>query len=108
MMFNRKTILVLILLSHSFIALTKENESKIGALTPKQLEEAKKFFKNVNQYQEKVDKPLQQSASGGYRSKVGIPGGTKFADDLFFSLFPLGDKYGGLPDTFLGLGKYCL
>jgi hypothetical protein len=107
-MFDRKTILVLILLSHSFIALAKENKSKIAALTPKQLEEAKKFFKNINEYHEKVDKPLQQSASGGYRSKVGISGGTKFADDLFFSIFPLGDKHGGLPDTLLGLGKYCV
>jgi hypothetical protein len=107
-MFDQKTNLVLILLSHSLITLAKENKSKIAALTPKQLEEAKKFFKNVNQYHENEDKPLRQSASGDYRSKVGISGGTKFADDLFFSLFPLGDKYGGLPDTFLGLGKYCV
>jgi hypothetical protein len=47
-------------------------------------------------------------ARSGGGSQVTISGNMKFLDSLFGSLFPIGDKYHGLPDDLIGLGKFCV
>jgi hypothetical protein len=50
-------------------------------------------------------KDIMRARSG---SQVTISGNMKFLDSLFGSLLPIGDKYHGLPDDLIGLGKFCV
>jgi len=109
-MFELKTKILSLIIFHVLIIIAKDSDdaqvSKLPELTSEQLEEAKKFYKSINDNAEHEDKPLQASATG--QTKISLSGGIRFADDLFSSFFPVGDKYGGIPDTILGLGKYCV
>jgi hypothetical protein len=50
---------------------------------------------------------FSDSLNAYIKPKTSISGDVKFLDDLVTNFFPLGDKYGGLPENVISMGRYC-
>jgi hypothetical protein len=50
---------------------------------------------------------FNDSLSAYIKPKTSVSGDVKFLDDLVTNFFPLGDKYGGLPENIISMGRYC-